>query len=78
MIPAIWYFFFSSTQKERFLGLIYPERYPDIMYQQNRGIEAIASGGLTGQGLFNGKYTQNEIVPESENDMIFVCSRIGT
>ena len=72
-VPAVWYFFFSSTQKERFLGLIYPERYPDIMYQQNKGIEAIASGGLTGQGLFNGKYTQNEIVPESENDMIFTC-----
>lgn len=72
-IPGIWYFFFSDTQKERFLGLIYPDRYPDIMYQQNRGIEAIASGGLTGQGLFNGEYTQNEIVPESENDMIFTC-----
>ncbi len=73
MLPAIWYFFFSETQKERFLGLIYPERYADIMYQQNKGIEAIASGGLTGQGLFNGPYTQNEIVPESENDMIFTC-----
>lgn len=72
-IPGIWYFFFSETQKERFLGLIYPERYADVMYQQTRGIEAIASGGLTGQGLFNGKYTQNEIVPESENDMIFTC-----
>ena len=72
-MPAIWYFFFSDTQKERFLGLIYPERYPDIMYQQERGLEAIASGGLTGQGLFNGKYTQNDIVPESENDMIFTC-----
>lgn len=71
--PAIWYLFFSSTQKERFLGLIYPERYPDIMYQQTRGIEAIASGGFSGQGLFNGTYTQNEIVPESENDMIFTC-----
>ncbi len=71
--PAIWYFFFSETQKERFLGLIYPDRYPDIMYQQYRGIEAIASGGLTGKGLFNGYYTQNEIVPESENDMIFTC-----
>ena len=43
------------------------------MYQQQRGIEAIASGGLTGQGLFNGKYTQTETVPESENDMIFSC-----
>lgn len=72
-LPAVWYFFFSDTQKERFLGLIYPERYPDIMYQQERGIEAIASGGLTGQGLFKGEYTQNEIVPESENDMIFTC-----
>lgn len=72
-IPAIWYVFFSETQKERFLGLIYPERYPDVMYQQTRGIEAIAAGGLTGQGLFNGTYTQNETVPESENDMIFTC-----
>ncbi len=71
--PAIWYFFFSETQKERFLGLIYPDRYPDVMYQQHRGIEAIASGGLSGNGLFNGVYTQNEIVPESENDMIFTC-----
>ncbi len=73
MLPAIWYVFFSDTQKERFLGLIYPDRYADIMYQQNKGLEAIASGGLTGQGLFNGSYTQNEIVPESENDMIFTC-----
>ncbi len=72
-VPVIWYFLFSDTQKERFLGLIYPDRYPDIMYQQTRGIEAIASGGLTGQGLFNGQYTQNDIVPESENDMIFTC-----
>lgn len=72
-VPVIWYILFSETQKERFLGLIYPERYTDIMYQQTRGIEAIASGGLTGQGLFNGKYTQNDIVPESENDMIFTC-----
>ncbi|MBE6791465.1 MAG: rod shape-determining protein RodA [Ruminococcaceae bacterium] len=73
MIPGIWYVFFSETQKERFLGLLFPERYSDIMYQQNKGLEAIASGGFSGQGLFNGKYTQNEIVPESENDMIFTC-----
>lgn len=72
--PVIWYYFFSSIQKERFLGLIYPERYADdIMYQQNKGLEALASGGVTGQGLFNGNYTQNDIIPESENDMIFPC-----
>ena len=72
--PGVWYFLFSNTQKERFLGLIYPELYEDIMYQQNYGLEAIRHGGLLGQGLFKGAYTQAGLVPESENDMIFTCT----
>lgn len=73
-IPAIWTYIFSDTQKERFLGLLYPERYADdVMFQQLKGIAAIGSGGLTGQGLFNGNYTQAGTIPESENDMIFTC-----
>ncbi len=71
--PGVWYFLFSNTQKERFLGLIYPDLYEDIMYQQNYGLEAIRHGGLLGQGLFKGVYTQAGMVPESENDMIFTC-----
>ena len=72
--PAIWYFIFDATQKNRILGLIYPDRYADIMYQQNQGMKAIVSGGLTGQGLFNGALTQVEnAIPEAENDMIFTC-----
>ena len=72
--PAIWYFVFDATQKNRILGLIYPERYADIMYQQNQGMKAITSGGFTGQGLFNGALTQVEdAIPEAENDMIFTC-----
>ncbi|MBQ6066227.1 MAG: FtsW/RodA/SpoVE family cell cycle protein [Clostridia bacterium] len=71
--PGVWYFLFSNTQKERFLGLIYPDLYKDIMYQQNYGLEAIRHGGLLGQGLFKGSYTQAGLVPESENDMIFTC-----
>ena len=71
--PGVWYFLFSNTQKERFLGLIYPDLYEDIMYQQNYGLEAIRHGGLLGQGLFKGSYTQAGLVPESENDMIFTC-----
>lgn len=72
--PAIWYFLFSETQKERFLGLIYPERYADdVMFQQLNGLKAIARGGFTGQGLFNGTATQSGVIPESENDMIFTC-----
>ena len=71
--PGVWYFLFSNTQKERFLGLLYPDLYKDIMYQQNYGLEAIRHGGLLGQGLFHGEYTQRGLVPESENDMIFTC-----
>lgn len=72
--PAIWYFIFDATQKNRILGLIYPDRYADIMYQQTQGMQAIISGGLTGQGLFNGALTQVEnAIPEAENDMIFSC-----
>ncbi len=71
--PGVWYFLFSNTQKERFLGLLYPDLYKDIMYQQNYGLEAIQHGGLLGQGLFRGSYTQIGLVPESENDMIFTC-----
>ena len=73
--PAIWYFLFDSTQKERFLGLIYPNRYADIMYQQEQGLKALRNGGLTGEGLFHGTLTQQpNAIPEAENDMIFTAT----
>lgn len=73
--PAVWYFVFDSTQKERFLGLIYPERYADIMYQQEQGLKALRNGGLTGEGLFHGTLTQQaNAIPEAENDMIFTAT----
>ena len=70
-LPLIWMFVLGTIQKERILALIHPDLYPDILYQQSRGLAAIAGGGLIGQGLFNGVYTQQGAVPESENDMIF-------
>lgn len=72
-IPVFWYFIISDIQRDRILALFYPDLYENLLYQQNRGLEAIQGGGLTGQGLFNGSYTQSGIVPESENDMIFTC-----
>ncbi len=72
-MPAVWFYVFDGVQKERFLGLIYPELYEDVMYQQTKGMAAIRGGGLTGQGLFRGALTQAGTVPESENDMIFTC-----
>ena len=71
-LPLAWMFLLGNIQKERFLALIYPELYPDVIYQQERGMAAIGGGGITGQGLFNGTLTQqNNGIPESENDMIF-------
>ena len=70
-LPLAWIFLLENIQKSRFLALIYPELYPDVIYQQERGLAAIGGGGLTGQGLFKGNFTQLGIVPESQNDMVF-------
>lgn len=78
--PAIWYFIFDDTQRNRILGLFFPDRYSDIMYQQEHGLQAIRAGGLTGSGLFKGIYTQTpDYIPEAENDMIFapICEELG-
>ncbi len=73
--PFAWKFLLKDLQKERFLALINPEDYPNVIYQQKMGITAIGAGKLTGMGLFNGRYTQSDLIPENENDMIF--SAIG-
>ena len=71
LLPFAWKYVLDDIQRNRFLGLLYPELYEDIMYQQEVGMAAIRNGGLLGQGLFNGEYTQAGIVPESKNDMVF-------
>lgn len=67
--PFIWKYVFSAIQKNRIYALFSPDEYPDIIYQQQQGLNAIKNGGMFGKGLFKGQYTQ--IVPENENDMIF-------
>ena len=71
-LPLAWIFLLDNIQKDRFLALAYPDLYPDIIYQQKRGLVALGGGGVTGQGLFNGSLTQTpNAIPEAENDMIF-------
>ncbi len=71
-LPLAWIYVLDNIQKDRFLALINPEKYPDIIYQQERGLAAIGGGGITGQGLFKGTLTQiPNAIPEAENDMIF-------
>lgn len=71
--PLIWMYGLSDFQKNRFLALLRPEDFPAESYQQLKGLNALGSGGFFGQGIFKGTYTQNGIVPESENDMIFTA-----
>jgi len=43
----------------------------DFAYNQNQSLNAIGTGGITGQGLFEGPQTQFGFVPEQETDFIF-------
>ena len=63
---------------QRFIVLFDHSYAPDgVGWQQTRSLMAIGSGGLFGQGLFNGIQTQSafsENLPERETDFIFaVC-----
>ncbi|MBQ8943099.1 MAG: FtsW/RodA/SpoVE family cell cycle protein [Clostridia bacterium] len=74
-IPVLWIKFFSSFQKNRLLAVYYPsaltkETYEAVIYQQARGLKAIGSGMLTGQGYLKGALTQSGYVPVTESDMI--------
>ena len=74
--PIIWFEFLADFQKQRFLAVYSPSSlsqaaYETNIYQQKQGLSAIGSGRLTGEGLFHGTFTQNGLVPESQNDMIF-------
>lgn len=78
LAPIVWYKVFSDIQRNRFLAVYHPSSltettYKDVIYQQQYGMQAIGSGGIKGQGLFNGTLTQSTVlsVPESQNDMIF-------
>lgn len=69
-IPLLW-FQLNDFQKQRFIVIVDPEKYPATAYQQNLGLQALSNGGILGKGLFKGPYTQSGAVPVSESDMIF-------
>lgn len=69
-IPIVWAKM-STFQKQRFIVIWNPDKYPNTAYQQKVGLSAMANGGLFGKGLFKGTYTQSGSIPEGYNDMIF-------
>jgi rod shape determining protein RodA len=43
-------------------------------YNVDQAQTAIANGGLTGRGLFNGQQTQGQFVPEQQTDFVFTVA----
>ena len=71
--PLIYFVIMNDEQRTRIINMFDVES--DIMgatYQPYRGRMALANGGFSGQGLFNGSLTQIGGVPEGQNDFIFV------
>lgn len=70
---AIWVMvqrdFVQGYQIERFTAFVDPENADRFNVDQSE--IAIGSGGLTGQGLFQGTQNLSSLVPEKETDFIF-------
>jgi rod shape determining protein RodA len=73
--PIIW----ENILSERHRDLIMAPFFPDIvdpnrtgvLWQVDLSVEAIATGGLFGQGLGSGRLTQSPIIPAQHTDFIF-------
>ncbi|MCL1807395.1 MAG: FtsW/RodA/SpoVE family cell cycle protein [Oscillospiraceae bacterium] len=70
MIPVVWMYILTDTQKNRILGMLgqVPTEGIDPTYQPKLAAEAIAKGGMFGNGIFN---PTPAYVPEMHNDFIF-------
>ena len=78
-VLAVWHLdLLPGYMRDRFLAVLDHSYQPDDAgFQQTRGLMALGSGELTGQGLFHGAQTQSSNVwsiPERQTDFIFsVC-----
>ncbi|QGG95705.1 rod shape-determining protein RodA [Actinomarinicola tropica] len=64
----------AEYQKARLTNFVNPDALDrDARYNTEQSQIAIASGGLTGQGLLKGGQTSNGYVPEQQTDFIFTA-----
>ncbi len=69
-----WNHFLANYQKERILGIFYPERDPlGINYQIIQSKIAIGSAGILGKGFGQGTQLQLGFLPEPQTDFIFAA-----
>jgi rod shape determining protein RodA len=65
----------SEYQKDRFAAFTNPEFDPrGVSYNTRQARFAVGSGGLTGQGLFQGAQTQGQFIPEQQTDFVFTVA----
>jgi rod shape determining protein RodA len=72
--PFIWNNLLNERQRARILAPYDPSIDPtglDVTWQAGQSKLAIAAGGFSGQGLYNGKLTQEGIIPHQQTDFIF-------
>ena len=73
--PFLWFFIFDEYQQNRILALFDIDgSATSYGWQQYQGKVSIASGQLTGAGLYKGPRVEYELVPEQENDFIFTVA----
>ncbi len=64
----------KGYQVKRIVAWLYPEKYPDLVYQQQNSITAISSGMLHGKGLNNNviaSVKNGNFISEPQTDFIF-------
>lgn len=73
-MPFIWNHFLTDLQRDRILAPYDPSVDPTglgISWQANQSKAAISAGGFTGEGLYNGGFTQSGSVPQQHTDFIY-------
>ncbi|MDO4730900.1 MAG: FtsW/RodA/SpoVE family cell cycle protein [Clostridia bacterium] len=74
-IPLIWNLLLNEDQKSRFLAVLdLDSSLLGAGWQQYQGKISIASGELTGRGLFQGPRVSSGVVPYQESDFIFTVA----
>lgn len=74
LLVLSWNSFLKPYQKERVLGLFYPERDPlGVNYNVIQSKIAIGSGGFLGKGFRQGTQVQLGFLPEAHTDFIFAA-----
>lgn len=75
--PFLWTYVLRDYHKVRILAPYVAEIDPtgfEISWQQNQSKLALASGQLTGTGLYNGTQSQSDAIAEKHTDFIFAVA----